>query len=84
MKDEFNAVDVLSVVKEQRSIRKKRCTFGKSKLNKWRAELMKLKKSGASYADMQFWLRKEKRIKTDPSSIWRFLLKDQSMPDQEN
>ena len=82
MKDEFNAVDVLATVKKQRSVRKKHCTWGKSKLNKCRAELMKLKKAGASYVDMQFWLRKEKRIKIDPSSIWRFLKKNLSMPDQ--
>lgn len=79
-KVEFNAVEVLAAVKEQRSVRKKRCTWGKSKLIKWRAELMKLKKAGASYEDMQFWLRKEKRIKIDPSNICRFLNKDQPIP----
>ena len=82
--DEFNAVDVLATVKKQRSVRKKRCTYGKSKLNKFRAELVKLKDAGASYVDMQFWLRKEKRIKIDPSNICRFLNKDLPIPMQEN
>lgn len=70
---EFNAQDVLLAVRTARAVRQRRSTWGKSKLNKYLTELLQLKQAGASYADMEFWLRKEKRLKTDRSNIKRFM-----------
>jgi ribosomal protein L14E/L6E/L27E len=78
MKDvtnKFDAVTVLAEVKEARSVRRKRTTWGKSKLTKHLAELVKLKDAGASLRDLQHWLRNHKRIKIDASNISRFLKK---------
>ncbi|MDP2805876.1 MAG: hypothetical protein Q8O24_08030 [Gallionellaceae bacterium] len=72
-KDEFDAEATLAEIKEARSIRKKRCTWGRSKLRKHQAELIKLKAAGATLEDMQYWLRKNKRIRINPSNISRFL-----------
>ena len=63
------------MVREARSVRRKRTTWGKSKLSRFQAELVKLWQAGATYADMQYWLRKEKRVKVARSTIMRFLAK---------
>lgn len=78
MESVFNAQTVLTAVREQRAVRRRRCTWGKSKLNKYLSELIQLKERGASYADMEYWLRKEKRLKINRSSIKRFLDKGAS------
>ena len=82
MEIEFNAQDVLAVVRNDRSVRRKRTTWGKSKLSRYLTELIQLKQAGASLADMQFWLHKEKRLKTDRSNIKRFLDKHTSLSPQ--
>lgn len=63
------------MVREARAIRRKRTTWGRSKLGKYQAELMQLRHAGATYADLQYWLRKEKRVKVARSTIMRFLTK---------
>ena len=73
-----SAIELLIKIKKERDVRRKRCTWGKSKLIKHQAELRQLMASGASYADMQFWLRKEKRIKVSRSTVKRFLDKHPS------
>ena len=67
----FMPEDVLSKIKRDRAVRRKRRVWGKSRINKFMAELLKLKETGASYSDLEFWLRKEKRIKIDRSNIKR-------------
>ncbi len=67
----FMPEDVLSKIKNERAVRRKRRTWGKSRLNKFMAELLKLREAGASYADLQFWLHTEKRVKIDRSNIKR-------------
>jgi hypothetical protein len=75
MENQFNAAEELCKVQEARAVRRRRSTWGKSKLSKYQAELVQLRQAGAKYADLQFWLRKEKRVKVDRSSIMRFLKK---------
>lgn len=81
-KRKFNATEVLAVIREARAVRRKRCTWGKSKLTKFLAELIQLRASGASLADIQYWLKKEKRVKADCTTIKRCLDKHISTPDQ--
>lgn len=76
LKSVFVAEEVLSKIKDARAVRRKRCTWGISKLNKYLTEVIQLSGNGASFADIQFWLRKEKRIKVDRSTIKRFLDKN--------
>ncbi|OIQ96349.1 hypothetical protein GALL_216260 [mine drainage metagenome] len=67
----FMPEDVLSKIKSDRAVRRKRRVWGKSRINILMAELLNLKEAGASYADLEFWLRKEKRIKIHRSNIKR-------------
>jgi len=83
MEDDFKAANELAKIREDRKMLRKRCTWGKSKLTKYRAELIKLRESGASYGDLEYWLRNKKRVKIDCSNIQRFLKKDISILDQK-
>ncbi len=52
----------------------KRKPYRKSKLDKFRAELVSLREHGASLAELQAWLRIKKRVKTERSTISRYLV----------
>jgi len=71
----FNAIETLAQVREAREKRRRRCTWGKSRLTPHRAELVKLHMAGGSLADLTFWLKKEKRIKVAASTVHRYLKK---------
>lgn len=73
MENEFNPHEVIACVRHERNVRRKRSTFEKSKLIKYKSELISLFNVGASYRDMAFWLRKNKRVKIDHSNIKRYL-----------
>jgi arginine repressor len=69
----FDAKSELEEIKQSRKkIRRKRYT--KSRLDKFKFELLKLHKSGASLGDLQFFLKKN-RTKVAQSTISRWLKK---------
>lgn len=78
---EFDAASALSQVKALRAAAKRRRTWGSSRLTPHRAELVQLRQAGGSYADLQVWLRKEKRIKVEESTVRRYL---QKLPELAN
>jgi len=45
----------------------------RSRLDRYRAEIETLTKAGASSYDIALWLRKFKRIKVHPTTVWRAL-----------
>ena len=53
----------------------RRKLFRKSRLDRYRAELVALKQAGASCADLAVWLRVTHRCKINRSSIDRYLKK---------
>ena len=53
----------------------RRKLYRKSRLDKYRAELVAMKQAGASCADLAEWLRVNHRMKVHRSSIDRFLKK---------
>ena len=73
MKNDFDAPEILEEIRLDRKIRRKRSTWGRSKLLKYQAELYDLRKAGASLQDIQFWLKREKRMMAACSTIKRFL-----------
>lgn len=79
----FVPEDILSKVKEDRAVRRKRRTWQKSKISRFIVELIKLKEAGGSYAKLEFWLRKEKRIKIHRTSIKRALDKFKLIANQQ-
>lgn len=71
----FDPAATLAAVREHRAAAKRRRTWGRSRLTPYRAELVKLRQAGGSYADLTVWLRKAKRVKMDTSSVRRYLQK---------
>lgn len=71
----FDASATLAAIRDARAVRRHRRTWGKSRLAPYRAELVKLRAEGASFADLAFWLLKQKRIKVDRSTVRRYLEK---------
>lgn len=71
----FDAAAALTAVRERRAAARRRRTWGTSRLTPYRAELVKLRQAGGSFADLAVWLRREKRVKMDASSVRRFLQK---------
>ena len=70
---EFDAAAGLDTVRQQREERRHRRTWGKSKLIRHRAELVKLRQAGASLADLVHWLKTEKRTQASKSTVSRYL-----------
>lgn len=46
---------------------------GRSRLDRYRAEIEALAQAGASSYDIALWLRQFKRIKIHPTTVWRAL-----------
>jgi len=69
----FDAIAELEEIKRKRKVSKRK-RYYKSKLDKFKFELLKLHKSGASLGDLQFFLRKN-RTKAAISTIQRWLKK---------
>jgi hypothetical protein len=69
--------DAQAEIKRIRSLRAeaRRKLFRKSRLDRYRAELVTLKQAGASCADLVLWLRITHRCKINRSSIDRYLKK---------
>jgi len=68
---QFNATETLSKIKEDRKQRRRKI-YKQSVIDKYRAEVIALKKEGASLGDIEFFLR-EKKIKVVRSTIKRYL-----------
>ncbi len=74
MTQQFDAAIELTALKEQRKIMRQQ-TYRKSRLLKFRAEIVELRKAGASLHDIALWLRQKKRIKVSHTTVMRFLAK---------
>lgn len=72
---ELDPDTALAAIRALRAAVRRRCTWGKSRLVKHRAELEKLRAAGGSFADLALWLRKEKRMVVNRSTVMRFLEK---------
>lgn len=71
----FDPAAALDAVREHRAGARRRRTWSKSRLSPYRAELVKLRQAGGSFAELADWLRRERRVKMDASSVRRFLQK---------
>ena len=67
------AASTLKDIRSHRSdARKER--YRRSKLRRYRNELVALHRMGANYQELSFWLRREHRLRADPSTIRRYLV----------
>ena len=64
----------LAAVRERRRLSRKR-RYRRSKLDRYRADLVALHRMGVSYRDMAVYLRLEHRKQADPTTIRRYLIK---------
>ncbi|WP_334033702.1 hypothetical protein [Burkholderia gladioli] len=70
----IDADATLQKIRQLRESRRKRRTWGGSRLAPHRADLIALRQRGASYADLVVWLS-TKRIKIQRSTVQRYLTK---------
>ena len=68
-----DAASVVAALRDRRANARKR-RFRPSKLARFRAELVALRQAGASYRELAAWLRRERRVRTDPTTIRRYLI----------
>lgn len=73
-KETFDAHSEVERIRSRRA-EARRKLYRKSRLEKYRAELVAMKQAGASCADLAEWLRVKHRIKIHRSSIDRYLSK---------
>ena len=71
----FDAGEALERVRSERTARRRRTTWGKSRLAPYRVELVKLRAAGGSLSEIVFWLRSQKRIKVSDTTVMRYLSK---------
>jgi len=77
MRNTLDATAELADIRERRrALRKRR--YRPSLLGRYRAELVALRQAGASYRELAEWLRREKRRRVHPSTIHRFLARQEA------
>ena len=69
-----NLSSKLEAVRERRRLAH-RPRYRRSKLDRYRAELVALHRMGASYRDLAVYLRHEHRKRVDPTTVRRYLIK---------
>jgi len=74
MSAEFEANAVLYDLRQNAKLRHRR-RYCRSRLDRHRAELVKLRLAGATLSELQRWLRAARRIKVSRTTIFRFLRK---------
>lgn len=73
-KETFDAQSEVNCIRSRRA-EARRKLFRKSRLDKYRYELLAMKQAGASCADLAEWLRGKHRCKINRSTIDRYLKK---------
>ena len=66
--------DKLEAVREHRRLAR-RPRYRRSKLDRYRAELVALRRMGASYKELSLYVWHEHRRRADPTTIRRYLVK---------
>ncbi|WP_418115033.1 hypothetical protein RJD40_21670 (plasmid) [Vibrio scophthalmi] len=73
----FDVQSELLILKSQtQSMRKRSYSARKSRLDKYKYQLLELHQAGATGAELQRWLRTNKRIKVAHSTVLRWLEKN--------
>jgi len=67
------AYELMEVQETRELVRNRR--RNRSRLDKYRAEIIDLRYLDASYKDIAIWLRKHKRIKVNATTVWRMVRK---------
>jgi hypothetical protein len=76
-KDDFDPSEELAAIRAHRKAAR-RVAYRPSRLDRFAGELIRLRREGASYADLQLWLRKKKRTVVHRSTVTRWIGKNMS------
>ncbi len=71
---QFNAAAELEKLRECKRIARQ-LAYYQSRLDRHRAELVALRKAGASFREITLWLRQFKHVKITHTTVMRYLLK---------
>jgi len=77
MNDELDPSAALAAVRRRRKIAQRR-PYRRSRLERYRAELVALRRDGGSYPDLAAWLRTEHRVTVVHTTVMRYL---QTLPE---
>ena len=72
MTEKLDAAAALKVIHRHRETARRQA-YHRSKLSRFRAELVKLRLAGGSYPDIVVWLRKTHRVKVAHTTVMRYL-----------
>ena len=64
---------ILNTMRARRATAHKQ-RYRSSKLTRYRAELVILRRAGASYRELAHWLRRDHRLRVAPTTIRRYLI----------
>jgi hypothetical protein len=74
MPNKINADAVLAEIKRRRKIASRKAGAGvHSKLNRYQASLFALRRAGASYRDLVFWLQETHRVDVSHTTVIRWM-----------
>lgn len=68
----INATEELDRIRQRRALTARK-PYRASRLERHRAELVELRRAGASYPELADWLRREKRTKVCHTTVLRYL-----------
>lgn len=74
MRPNFDATEELDALRKRKALSRKR-RFRKNRLERYRAELITLRQSGASYRELSDWIRMNKRWRVNHTVIRRWMIK---------
>ena len=80
MPRKIDAAAALDEIRRRRAIARQR-RAQRSKLSRYRSSLVELRRAGASYRDLVFWLRKNHRLNTDHTTVMRYM---KSLPEMSD
>ncbi len=69
----FNAASEVTKIKRARGERRRKGRNYKSKLDRYRSELVSLYHAGASCEDLAYWLKTQKKVSAHSTTVMRYL-----------
>ena len=81
MSDDLDPAAELAAIHQRRKIARRR-PYQRSKLERYRAELVQLRRAGASYPDLVTWLRTRHRMTVAHTTVMRYLRRLPELADE--
>jgi len=79
----IHAQEELARIRRHKALSRRK-SYRVSRLSRFRAELVELRRAGASYPELAAWLRRQKRTKVSHTTVMRYLKKLPEMAENPN